>query len=129
MLLLDRSLTIGDYIELEDGRTGVVRELNMRSTTLETFDGKTSWCRTKSSSSIPFTNWTHKNKSQRYRVDFSVAYHSDVRKLVEIIKQVVASHPQVLAAKRFHLKNDLTAKLIVLAIPVSICSSSLDGRC
>lgn len=31
---------VDDYIQLQDGRTGIVRELNMRSTTLETFDGK-----------------------------------------------------------------------------------------
>ncbi|MEK9662206.1 MAG: mechanosensitive ion channel domain-containing protein, partial [Alphaproteobacteria bacterium] len=40
IILLDRSLTIGDYIELEDGRTGTLRELTMRSATLETYDGK-----------------------------------------------------------------------------------------
>lgn len=40
IILLDRSVSIGDYVELEDGRTGTVRELDMRSTTLETFDGK-----------------------------------------------------------------------------------------
>ena len=37
IILLDRSITVGDYIELEDGRTGIIRELKMRSTTLETF--------------------------------------------------------------------------------------------
>ena len=95
IILLDRSLSIGDYIELEDGRTGVVRLLNMRSTTLETYDGKDIMVPNEKFIVETFTNWTHKNKSQRYRVDFSVAYHSDIRKLVDIIKDVVASHPQV----------------------------------
>lgn len=99
IILLDRSLTIGDYVELEDGRTGIVRELNMRSTTLETFDGKDIMVPNEKFIVETFTNWTHKNKSQRYRVDFSVAYHTDVRKLVEIIKQVVASHPQVFSGE------------------------------
>ena len=49
IILLDRTITIGDYIELEDGRTGVLRELTMRSATLETFDGKASWYRTNAS--------------------------------------------------------------------------------
>jgi len=99
IILLDRSVSIGDYVELEDGRTGVVRELNMRSTTLETFDGKVIVVPNEKFIVETFTNWTHKDKSQRYRVDFSVAYHSDVRKLVEIIKQVVASHPQVFSGE------------------------------
>ncbi|MEX6504710.1 mechanosensitive ion channel family protein [Pseudomonas zhanjiangensis] len=99
IILMDRSVSIGDYVELEDGRTGFVRELNMRSTTLETFDGKDVVVPNEKFIAEIFTNWTHKDKSQRYRVDFSVAYHSDVRKLVEIIKEVVASHPQVFSGE------------------------------
>ncbi len=95
IILMDRSLTVGDYIELADGRTGIVRQMDMRSTTVETFDGKDIMVPNEKFIVETFTNWTHKNKSQRYRVDFPVAYHTDVRKLVDIIKEVVASHPQV----------------------------------
>jgi len=95
IILLDRSVSIGDYVELEDGRTGVVRQLNLRSTTMETFDGKDIVVPNEKFIVESFVNWTHKDQRQRYRVDFSVAYHSDIRKLVEIIKEVVASHPQV----------------------------------
>jgi len=97
IILLDRSVAVDDYIQLEDGRTGIVRELNMRSTTLETFDGKDVMVPNEKFIVETFTNWTHKNKKQRYRVDFSVAYHSNIRQLVEIIKRVVASHPQVIS--------------------------------
>jgi small-conductance mechanosensitive channel len=99
IILLDRSVTIDDYIELEDGRTGFVRELNMRSTTLETYDGKDIMVPNEKFIVESFTNWTHKNKKQRYSVDFSVAYHSDIRKLVEIIKKVVSEHPQVISGE------------------------------
>ena len=40
IILLERSLSLGDYVELADGRAGTLRELNMRAATLETFDGK-----------------------------------------------------------------------------------------
>jgi small-conductance mechanosensitive channel len=105
IILLDRSVSIGDYVELDDGRTGVVRELNMRSTTLETYDGKDVVVPNEKFIVEPFTNWTHKDKSQRYRVDFSVAYHSDIRKLVEIIKEVVASHPQVFSGENVPIEE------------------------
>ncbi|TWC28019.1 mechanosensitive ion channel-like protein [Pseudomonas sp. SJZ079] len=105
IILLDRSVSIGDYVELDDGRTGIVRELNMRSTTLETFDGKDIVVPNEKFIAEIFTNWTHKDKSQRYRVDFSVAYHSDIRKLVEIIKAVVASHPQVFSGDAVPLEE------------------------
>lgn len=99
IILLDRSISLDDYIELEDGRTGIVRELTLRSTTLETYDGKDIMVPNEKFVTESFTNWTHKNKKQRYRVDFSVAYDSDIRKLVEIIKETVASHEQVISGE------------------------------
>lgn len=97
IILADKSISIDDFIELEDGRSGVVRELNLRSTTLETYDGKDIMVPNEKFIVESFTNWTHKNKKQRYRVDFSVAYHSDVRKLVELIKTTASKHEQVLS--------------------------------
>ncbi len=105
IILLDRSVSIGDYIELEDGRTGVVRELSMRATTLETYDGKDIVVPNEKFIVGTFINWTHKDKSQRYRVDFSVAYHSDIRQLVEIIKDVVSQHPQVFSGDNVPLEQ------------------------
>jgi small-conductance mechanosensitive channel len=105
IILFDRSVSIGDYVELEDGRTGVVRQLNMRSTTMETFDGKDIVVPNEKFIVETFTNWTRKDQQQRYRVDFSVAYHSNIRKLVDIIKQVVASHPQVLSGEDVPFEN------------------------
>jgi small-conductance mechanosensitive channel len=105
IILLDRSVSIGDYIELEDGTSGVVRELSMRATTLETFDGKDIVVPNEKFIVGTFINWTHKDKSQRYRVDFSVAYHSDIRKLVEIIKEVVSDHPQVFSGESVPLEQ------------------------
>ncbi len=97
IIIFDRSLSVGDYVELEDGRTGTVTELNMRSTTLETYDGKDIVVPNEKFITSSFTNWTHKNDKQRYRVDFSVAYKTNVRELVALIKDAVATHPQVLS--------------------------------
>lgn len=97
IILLDRSLTIGDYIELEDGRSGTLRELSMRSATLETFDGKDIMVPNERFITTAFTNWTHNNRKQRYPIVFQVAYSTDLEKLFEIVRDVVASHPQVLS--------------------------------
>jgi small-conductance mechanosensitive channel len=71
--------------------------MNMRSTTLETFDGKDIMVPNEMFITSTFINWTRKNNKQRYRVDFSVAYDTDIRRLVEVIKEAVARHPQVLS--------------------------------
>lgn len=105
ILLFDRSLSVGDYVELEDGQVGYVRELNMRHTTLEAFDGKDVLVPNEKFITSPFTNWTHKNRKQRYRVDFSVAYDTDVRALCELIRATVAAHPQVLSGEQLPLEE------------------------
>lgn len=97
IILLDRSITVGDYIELEDGRTGIIRELKMRSTTLETFDGKDIMVPNEQFITTNFINWTHKNIKQRYSIEFQVAYKTDLHKLFGILREVVASHPQVIS--------------------------------
>lgn len=97
IILFDRSVTVGDFVEFDGGRAGVVRELKLRSTTLETFEGKDVIVPNEKFIVETFINWTHKDKRQRYRVDFSVAYSSDIDKLVALIKDVVASHPKVLS--------------------------------
>ncbi len=97
IILIDRTITIGDYIELEDGRAGKLRELTMRSATLETFDGKDIMVPNERFITTAFTNWTHHNKKQRYSLNFQVAYGTDLEKLFEIVRDVVASHPKVLS--------------------------------
>jgi small-conductance mechanosensitive channel len=105
IILLDRSLSIGDFVELDDGRSGFVTALNMRSTTLATFDGKDIMVPNEVFITSTFVNWTHKDFKQRYRVDFSVAYETDIRTLVEVIKAAVATHPQVLSGEKHPIEE------------------------
>jgi small-conductance mechanosensitive channel len=99
IILLDRSLTIGDYIQLEDGRAGTLRELSMRSATLETYDGKDIMVPNEKFITTSFTNWTHNNKLQRYPINFEVAYDTDLEKMFPILREVIASHPQVVSGE------------------------------
>lgn len=105
IIILDKSIAVGDHVELEDGKSGLVTQLNMRSTTLETFDGKDIVVPNEKFITGSFTNWTHKNKQQRYRVDFSVSYKTDVRSMVELIKAAVATHPQVLSGEEYPIEE------------------------
>ncbi|MGQ0622838.1 MAG: mechanosensitive ion channel family protein [Panacagrimonas sp.] len=95
ILLLDRSLTVGDYVELENGQAGTIRELNMRSTVLETFDGKDIVVPNEKFITTQFVNWTHKDTRQRYSLEFQVAYKSDIPSVLELVRKTVRSHPQV----------------------------------
>jgi len=96
ILLLDRTLKVGDYVVLPDGREGFVEALNMRSATIETTDGKDIMVPNVKFIEDAYENWTHKDPRQRYEVYFSVAYDTDIDKLEDILIPAVSKHPSVL---------------------------------
>jgi small-conductance mechanosensitive channel len=96
IILLERSLKIGDFIELEDGKAGTLREINMRSSILETFDGKDVMVPNDRFITTRFINWTNKDPCQRYEVEFAVAYDTDLHKIPPLIAKAVSAHEQVL---------------------------------
>jgi small-conductance mechanosensitive channel len=96
IILLERSLKIGDYIELEDGRTGTLRQLNMRSSTLETYDGKEIMVPNERFITTRFVNWTRADPRQRYEVPFVVTYDTDLHKVPPLIETAIKKHPSVL---------------------------------
>lgn len=98
IILLDGSMTVGDYIELEDGRSGHLIALNMRSSTIETYEGKEIVVPNEQFITTAFTNWTRKDPFQRYTVEFSVSYDSDIPSIPALILEAVRKHPQILEA-------------------------------
>ena len=111
IILLDRTITIGDFIELEDGRTGTLRELTMRSATLETFDGKDIMVPNERFITTAFTNWTHNNQKQRYSLHLEVAYKTDLEPMFERIRDVCASHPSVLSGEQYPIEERPDAEI------------------
>ncbi len=96
IILFERSLSPGDYIEMEDGKAGILKEINMRSTTLATYDGKEIMLPNEKFITTTFVNWTRDDPRQRYEVEFSVAYDTDIEQIPELICAAVSTHPQVL---------------------------------
>ncbi|MBO22459.1 MAG: mechanosensitive ion channel protein [Rhodospirillaceae bacterium] len=111
IILLDRSITIGDYIELEDGRAGTLRELKMRSATLETFDGKDIMVPNEQFITTTFVNWTHNNRKQRYSLHFQVAYDTNLEAMFEIVRDVVNTHPKVITGEHLPLGERADAEI------------------
>jgi small-conductance mechanosensitive channel len=96
ILLLERSTKLGDYIELEDGKAGILREMNMRSSTLETYDGKEIMVPNERFITTRFINWTRADPRQRYEVPFVVTYDTDLHKVPPLIETALSKHPSVL---------------------------------
>ena len=97
ILLLERTMKIGDFVEMEDGKAGTLKQMNMRSSVLSTFDGKDIMVPNEKFITTSFINWTNEDPRQRYEVEFAVAYDTDLHAVPALIADVVAGHPQVLA--------------------------------
>ena len=96
IILLERSLKVGDFIEMEDGKAGTLKEINMRSSSLATFDGKEFMVPNEKFITTTFTNWTKTDPLQRYEVAFAVSYDTDIHRVPPLIEAAVAKHPGVL---------------------------------
>ena len=97
IILFDRSVKVGDFVNMEDDHFGRVKAINMRSTTVATADGIDIIIPNTSFTENAYENWTHDSPLQRYEVDFTVAYKTDLDALVPIIHKAVLAHEDVLS--------------------------------
>lgn len=81
IILLDRSLKVGDFVELQSGIAGEVREINVRSTVITTNDNIDILVPNSEFVSGSVTNWTYRDVYRRTRVPFGVAYGTDKEKV------------------------------------------------
>ena len=83
----------GDYINVE-GVEGVVKNINLLSTTILTNDNKTITLPNSHIVNNPMTNLKHK-KTRRVDFEFDVAYDTDIQKAKQIIDEVVKSDGRI----------------------------------
>jgi small-conductance mechanosensitive channel len=77
ILLVDRSLKIDDFVELESGVRGQVMEVSLRCTRIMTNDLVDILVPNSEFVNGRVTNWTYDEFSRRLRIPFGVAYGTD----------------------------------------------------
>lgn len=77
IILFERSVKVGDFIELQSGVTGQVQEISIRSTLITTNDHVDILVPNEEFIKAQVVNWTLKETQRRLRVPFGVAYGSD----------------------------------------------------
>ena len=85
IVLLERSLKVGDFIELDNGVSGTVQEINIRSTLVRTRNNIDILVPNSEFVNGRVTNWTLGDPTFRLQIPFGVAYGTDkeqVRKAV-----------------------------------------------
>ena len=80
-IMFERSLKVGDYIEMEDGLTGSVMEINARSTRINTNDNIDVIIPNSDLVTNKIINWTLRDSIKRVKIPFGVAYGTDKEKV------------------------------------------------
>jgi small-conductance mechanosensitive channel len=97
ILLFEKSVQVGDMIELTDGTVGTVRQTSARYTLIETIDAREVLIPNADFISQRMVNWTYSNKRARATIPITVAYGTDLERAQELMLSAARVHPKCLA--------------------------------
>ncbi|MDY4842244.1 MAG: mechanosensitive ion channel [Alphaproteobacteria bacterium] len=95
ILLFERPIKVGDWVII-NGEEGKVKQINIRSTEVETFKRSSVIIPNASLLSGTVTNLTHSNNWARYAIKVGVAYGSDTDQVRAILLEAAQSNRKVL---------------------------------
>ena len=103
ILMFEKSIKIGDYIQLDEDTRGTVTDIRMRSLTIRTNDNIDLIVPNQNFIQNIVTNWTLNDKSRRFRIPFGVAYGTEVETVEKVIlsalKELKLPHYKIGAKK------------------------------
>lgn len=85
IMLFERNINIGDVVELQSGTFGTIKEINVRSTLINTPDNMDVLVPNSEFLSGQVTNWTLREGLVRFRIPFGVAYGTDKDKMRDAV--------------------------------------------
>ncbi len=120
-LLLDRSVNVGDKVQLESGELGVLLDIGLRTTMMQTYDNEVISLPNSQLANARIKNYTKPDASIRVSVNFAVAYGSDVAEVKRIVLDAISQlddilqepGPQVLFLNMGDFSLDMSARVWV----------------
>ncbi len=85
ILMFEKSIKIGDYIQIDEQTRGTVVDIKMRSLTIRTNDNIDLIVPNQNFIQNIVTNWTLNDKSRRFRIPFGVAYGTKVEDVERVV--------------------------------------------
>ncbi len=101
VILLEKSLKVGDFVELDAEVYGVVKEVNFRSTLIRTNDNIDIMVPNADLVTNRLINWTMEESHARIRIPFSVAYSSDKDLVRQAVLEAAATVEHTLTDPNF----------------------------
>jgi len=129
IVLFERSLRIGDFVELANGLAGEVKAINVRSTLVTTTDMVDILVPNSEFVNGQVINWTLTDASRRIHIPFGVAYGSDKELVKKAALEAAYNVPHTLKSHRLRepdvwLTNfgnsSLDFELIVWVLPHAV---------
>lgn len=95
-ILIDRPFRVNDWIELSDGKVGVVVEIGLRTTRIRQFDGTAIVVPNRDMANTRVINYALPTPEAAIRQTIRVTYDTDIEKAKRVLREVLESHPAVL---------------------------------
>ena len=93
VLLLERSINVGDFVETKEKEVGFVRRIGTLYTHLEMTTGKEIFIPNAEIFNQLSANWTLSNREARVDFELVVEYTADIQKIHDICHQIMNVHP------------------------------------
>ncbi len=95
LLFFEGALKPGDVVEV-DGEIAVVKRINLRATTVQTFNHVENIVPNQKFYTSSVITYTGSDRISRYLIPVRVSYNSEPEKVIEILLKVAKEHPDVL---------------------------------
>jgi small-conductance mechanosensitive channel len=91
ILLFERPFRVGDVLDV-GGQRGAITQIGLRASVLQLWDGTETLIPNSSLLENNVSNWTYTSRKVRFSVTVGVAYGSDIRRVIQLLHEVVERH-------------------------------------
>lgn len=95
IILFDRSVKVGDIVEIQGEMIGKVDEISLRTSKMISRDDVVVIIPNSMFTSDRVINWSHNSFKTRFSVGVGVAYGSDVQKVKGLLIEAAMEHPKI----------------------------------
>jgi len=99
-IILDKALKVNDVIKLENGSTGTIVDIGLRSTKIRTWNNELLIIPNGTLANSTIQNYKKPDLSVRTEVSFGVEYGSDIDKVKELIEKTLKKVPKVMKTNK-----------------------------
>ena len=122
ILMFEKSIKVGDYIQIDESTRGEVKDISMRSTVIRTNDNIDLIIPNQTFIQNNIINWTLGDDIVRLRIPFGVAYGSDITKVEEVVLNAIEKSDLPFIRTQKLYTTDIQPRIIF----VEMASSSLN---